>query len=89
MSKKVETEKTEADKIWDEIKDKKIDMFALPDQIVSQYCDPAIVEPSKLYLRTTASSTLPSLEAAIGKNYAVELVDKYVVVSRVKTSLTK
>lgn len=92
MTKKVEkteAEKTEADLIWDEIKDKNIDMFALPDQVVSQYCKPAVVEPSKLYLRTSASCTLPSLEAAVGKKFTVELLDKYVVVARVTTNLIR
>ena len=43
-------EKTEADKIWTEIKNKKIEMFALPDQTVSQYCKPISVDPNKLFL---------------------------------------
>lgn len=71
-----------ADQIWEEIKSKKIDMFSLPDQVVSQYCKPAVVEPSKCYLLASASSLLPSLETALGKNYNVELVTKYIVVSK-------
>lgn len=73
---------TEAGKIWSEIKDREIQMFALPGQRVSDYCKPTFVEPSRLYLLTTASSTLPSLEEALSKEYVVELVDKYTVVSR-------
>ena len=73
---------SEAGKIWEEIKEKEIQMFALPGQKVKDYCKPSIVEPSKLYLLTTATSVLPSLEAAIGTNYVVEVADKYVVVSR-------
>lgn len=73
---------TEAENIWNEIRFKEIQMFALPGQTVSHYCKPAPVEPSKLYLLTTATSVLPSLEEAVGKNYVVETVDKYIVVSR-------
>ena len=76
---------SEAGKIWNEIKDKNIAMFALPGQKVSDYCKPAIVEPSKLYLLTTATSVLPSLEEAIGKEFVVEALDKYTVVSRAPT----
>lgn len=73
---------TEAGNIWSEIKDREIQMFALPNQRVSAYCKPMIVEPTKLYLLTTASSVLPSLEEALSKEFVVELVDKYTVVSR-------
>jgi hypothetical protein len=73
---------TEAYKIWQEIKDKPISMFGLPNQVVSQYCVPIPVDPSKLFLMITASSVLPSLEATAGNKYVVELAGKYVVVSR-------
>lgn len=95
MKKSVETaaEKamvnTVAGQIWNEIKDKRLDMFALPDQMVHNYCHPKFVEPSKLYLLISASSTLPVLESALGNKYVVELMDKYVVVSRPAVSLTK
>lgn len=75
-------EGTEAGKIWSEIKEKNINMFSLPNQTVSQYCQPKVVEPSKLYLIISVSAALPALEAAIGNKYSVELVNKYIVVSR-------
>jgi len=75
-------EGTEAGKIWSEIKDKTIEMFALPDQKVHQYCQPKFIDPTRLYLDISASSVLPSLEAAIGNNYTVELATRYVIVSR-------
>lgn len=74
--------KTEAQKIWDEIKDKPIAMYALPNQIVSQHCAPVTVEPSKLYLTIRSSATLPSLETAIGTKFSVDLADKFVIVAR-------
>ena len=69
--------------IWNEIKDKNIEMFALPDQKVHMHCRPVPVEPSKLYLLINSSAVLPSLEVAAGKKYTVELADKFVIVSRV------
>lgn len=73
---------TEAGAIWDEIKDKPIDMFALPDQQVHMHVHPVNIEPSKLYLVLNSSSVLPSLEAAVGNKFVVELVNKYVSVTR-------
>jgi hypothetical protein len=97
MSKKVdkvaqvveELSGSEAGKIWSEIKEKSIEMFALPDQKVADHCFPVNIEPSKLYLRTKSSAVLPSLEVSCGKNFLVELVDKYVTVTRVTAPLTK
>ena len=82
-------EGTEAGAIWDEIKDKPIEMFALPDQKIFHHAAPAPVEPSKLYLLTKASSALPAIEMALGKKFVVELADKYVVVSRAVNPITK
>lgn len=75
---------TEAGKIWSEIKDKNISMFALPGQKVQMHCQPVTVDPARLFLKTTSSAVLPSLEMAIGSNYTVELADKFVIVTRVK-----
>jgi len=80
---------TVAGEIWDEIKEKPIEMFALPDQQVFMHVHPVTVEPSKLYLRLNSSAVLPSLEAALGKKYVVELVDRWVTVSRTPTPLTQ
>lgn len=73
---------TEADKIWSEIKDKKIEMFALPSQIVSQYFQPVLVEPSKLYLTINVSSALPALELALGDAFVVDRAERFVTVAR-------
>lgn len=75
---------TEAGKIWSEIKDLSIDMFALPNQFVFQHCEPVMVEPSKLYVVTKSTSVLPSLEASCGKKFEVDLLDRWVTVSRKK-----
>lgn len=80
---------SEAEKIWTEIKDRNIEMFALPNQKVKDHCVPVYIEPSRLYLRTKSSAVLPSLEFSCGRDFMVELVDKYVSVSRSVVPLTK
>jgi hypothetical protein len=82
-------EGTEAGAIWNEIKDKTIELFALPNQTIALHAAPALVEPSKLYLLTRSSSVLTAIETAVGKNYTVELADKYTVVGRAVVPLTR
>jgi hypothetical protein len=80
-------EKTQAEKIWDSIKDKPIEMFALPGQTPSKYCEPIKVEPTKLYLTFKVAVVLPALEEAFKNVYNVDLMDKYIVISpKVKTT---
>lgn len=74
--------KTEAEKMWDEIKNLPLSMFGLPDQAVFQHCTFVPVEPSALYVTIRSSATLPSLEAAIAPAFTVELADKFVIVRR-------
>jgi hypothetical protein len=79
---------TESEKIWEEIKMRPISMFALPNQTVIDHCTPyPQIDPAKLYLTVRSTATLPSLEAAVGGGFAVELADKFVVVSRVPAPL--
>lgn len=80
---------TVAGEIWNEIKDKTIEMFALPDQVVSMHCHPVPVEPSRLFLLANSTAVLPSLEAAIGKKYAVELAGQFITVARAPQALPK
>lgn len=73
---------TEAEKMWNEIKDKSIEMFGLPDQVIAMHCGVVTVDPSVLYLTVRSSAVLPSLEAAISPAFTVEMADKYVLVKR-------
>lgn len=73
---------SEADKIWNEIKDKEIDMFSLPGQKVSDFCHQVPIDPSRCFLIFKASSVLPSLETAIGNKYECSSAEKYIIVSR-------
>ena len=78
---------TEGDKIWDEIKNKEVLMFAIPNQIVNKYCEPIPLDPSKCFLKYKVSAFIPALEVAIGANqknskYNLEVQGDYIVVSR-------
>lgn len=73
---------TVAGGIWEDIKNLRIDMFTLPNQVVSLHCRPVNVDPSKLYVVIKTSSVLPALESAIGAKFKVELVDRFVTVER-------
>jgi hypothetical protein len=74
--------RTEAEKIWDEVKNRSIMMFGLPEQYVFQHATFVTVEPSALYVTIRSSATLPSLETAIAPDFTVELVDKFVIIRR-------
>ena len=73
--------KTLADKIWDDIKEKPVEMFALPKQFVHMYCKQIKIEPSKLYLTFTVPAILPALEVALEGKYTVERLERYISVS--------
>lgn len=79
--------KSEAEKIWDEIKNRPIQMFGLPDQFVFQHATYIAVEPTSAYVIIRSSATLPSLEAAVAPDFTVELADKFVIIKRVPKPL--
>jgi hypothetical protein len=81
MDNKVEQGLTVADKIWQDIKDLRLELFALPNQFVNSYCEQIKIEPSKLYLTSKVSAVLPILEEALRGRYNVEKINKYIVVS--------
>lgn len=74
--------KTNSQKIWDEIKNKKIEMFSLPDQTVSMHCSPVYIDPETLYLTYKASSIINQLEESLGSKYKVSLDMKYISVKK-------
>lgn len=79
--------KSEAEKIWDEVKNRPIQMFGLPDQFVFQHATFITVEPTSAYVIIRSSATLPSLEAAVAPDFTVELADKFVIIKRVPKPL--
>lgn len=73
---------TEADKIWEEIKDLRLVIFALPNQTVKQHVKKLAVPGDKLLIQLNSSATLPALEEALVNNFNVEVSDQYTIVSR-------
>lgn len=78
---------TVSQKIWEEIKDKSINVFSM-DQRVNQYFEFLDIDPIKCYLRCKASAALPALETTLGKKFACTLTDKqYILVEEVKDAV--
>jgi hypothetical protein len=73
-----------AETIWNDIKDRNIDMFALSGAKVSDYCKPVEIDPSRCFLLFKASAVLPALEAAVAGKYDIEIADRYIIVSKAK-----
>jgi hypothetical protein len=73
--------RNEADVLWDEIKDLPIQVFALPNQKVSNYLNRVNI-PSVLFVKPTASAVLPALEECLGNRYSVEVTEKGWIIKR-------
>lgn len=73
---------TNAEEIWNEIKDVQLNMFSLPDQTVEKYCTVIPVEPSKLYLTIKVSSVFAIMEDVLGKKFEFIPAGKFILVSR-------
>lgn len=96
---KVAVKLSEADKIWDEIKDSDLGIYGLPDQKVSDHVSRVSLPGDSLYLKLKSSAVLVALEDSLNKvtdgngnsrpnvRFEFELVDGFVVVSRVKPTL--
>ena len=82
--KKIEkkAEATESDKIWAEIEELPIDMFALPDQKIKNHVQRVKVTPTEVYLKLKSTSVVASLEAALGRRFELEMAEGYVIVRR-------
>jgi len=72
--------------LWEEIKNLKVNMFALPDQFVHSWCElmPGTDTEDSCLLKYKAQAFLPALEESLGKIYTVTLHNKYLEVKRVK-----
>jgi hypothetical protein len=75
---------TVSDKIWAEIQNLPIEMFALPGQVVRQHTQRFLASPDAVYLKLQSPAVVVSLEATLasfGKRYAMEVAEGgYVVV---------
>ena len=70
-----------AEKMWSEIQNVTLDIFALPGQLVKDHCSPVPLDPNKCYLEVKSPAVLPALESAVGTKYSVEKVDRFIVLS--------
>ena len=71
-----------ADDIWDDIKARPIEMFALSNQKVEHHVTKLDVPvKNQLYVKLSSSAVLPSLEASLS-DYDVEAAEKYVIIKR-------
>lgn len=71
-----------ADKIWERIANLPIEMFALPDQKVSDHLDRVQVPGDNLLVRPKSPAVVAALDGALGKGYVIEVADKgYLVIS--------
>lgn len=84
--KKVEKkeEASESDKMWAEIKELPIEMFALPDQRVKHHAQRVKVTPNEVHLKLKSTAVVASLEFALAasrvRRYTVEVAEGYVIV---------
>ncbi len=73
---------SEADKIWEEIKGKTLNLYALSNQTVSDHVKKLAVPGQQLLVKLNASAVLPALETALGDKFEVEASDDYTIVRR-------
>lgn len=85
-TKEVTTMRFESEKIWDEIKDFGINIYALPNQRVQDHVTVLEVPGNELYVKLKSTAVLPALEECLGTKYSVELCEKYTIVRRATTN---
>ncbi len=76
---------TESDKIWNEIKDLQINIFALPNQTVGQHVKRVEINTNELHLKLNSSAAISSLEEKLGqysKSLKLETAGEYVIITR-------
>jgi len=77
------TVKPESEKIWEEIQDKEINMFSLPNQKIKDHLDPLDIPADRLYAKHRSQAAVSVIAETLGKEYEVDQTDKgYVIVKR-------
>jgi hypothetical protein len=72
---------TPALQIWNDIKDRVLDIFGMKHQCVSDYCEFVPMRPDRCYLKFKVSATIPAVEA-VSPEYNFEQIGKYIILSR-------
>lgn len=73
-----------SDKIWNDIKDKQVNMFSLPSKKVSECCERITVDPDKCYLKSSITAFLPALEEVLKNEYQCDQAYKYIIISKLE-----
>ena len=75
-------EATKADLIWDAIKGLRINMYSLPNQLVSNHVERVKVSNDQVHLKLKSTSVVASLNDVLPKIYKMdENVGEYTVIS--------
>lgn len=81
----------ESEKMWKEISNLHIDVYAVQNQSVSNYVTKINLPGSELYVKLSSTAVLPALEATLsnmvytrGKKYEIEPAQAYTVIRRVE-----
>lgn len=79
-----EKDKSEGDKIWDEIQNLRINMYALANQRVKQHVKRiGAAVPDSLFLKLNSSAVIVGLEEILDPDkYTIEQAEGYVIVKR-------
>src|SRR5690348_4936661 len=85
MSKEQDKKKAEGELIWEEIKNRSIAVFSLPNQKVADHVRKLQVAGGSLIVKLNSSSVLPALENVTCDKFSTELTDKDYVIIRYKT----
>lgn len=72
----------DGENIWNEIKLVQLDMFALPNQFLQNFCTLVSATSDSALLKFSAAAVLPAMEARLNQRYTIELADKYLIVKR-------
>jgi len=79
----MEKKETEADKIWEEIKDRPIDIFGLTNKKVSDYIVKIGIPDESLHVKLLVGAAIVGLEQSLGSDYDIELAEQqYLIISR-------
>jgi len=87
---------------WNEIKERAIELYGLPNQIVGSYASPINMDPDSLYLSIKAPAAVPAIEEALAKlcdtdranklqypKYTMSMAERYMVVKPNKGKIVK
>lgn len=72
----------ESNKIWSEIRNLDLGLFALPNQTVEKHVVPLEVSGEELYLKLNSSAVLPALEDVLGRAFDLIQAEGYIIVRR-------